>query len=145
VTGLDKSAVHCCAWPGCTRAVPVRLWGCKEHWYMLPRELRERILAAHRPGQTAATWSAEYRAAVSDAARFAEALVAVTGERAEHVRRRCPSCGDYAIDGKVTCGRAECGFTARYVQGPPSLFFTCRGCGAELPYGNELCAKCGAQ
>lgn len=24
-------------------------------------------------------------------------------------RPLCPSCGDYAIDGKVTCGRAECG------------------------------------
>jgi hypothetical protein len=28
----------------------------------------------------------------------------------DHKRRLlCPSCGDYAIDGKVTCGRAECG------------------------------------
>lgn len=26
---------------------------------------------------------------------------------------RCPSCGDFALDGHVTCGRLECGEAAQ--------------------------------
>jgi len=42
---------HTCHWPGCTRAVPPKLWGCKPHWYALPKPLRDRIWATYRPGQ----------------------------------------------------------------------------------------------
>jgi hypothetical protein len=42
---------HHCHWPGCERAVPPRLWGCREHWYRLPSHLRKRIWATYRPGQ----------------------------------------------------------------------------------------------
>ena len=27
------------------------MWGCKKHWFMLPRGLRQRIWATYRPGQ----------------------------------------------------------------------------------------------
>lgn len=42
---------HECHWPGCPRQVPPARWGCKEHWFMLPKNLRDKIWAAYRPGQ----------------------------------------------------------------------------------------------
>lgn len=42
---------HLCHWPGCKRAVPPRVWGCKSHWFMLPVHLRNDILRAYVPGQ----------------------------------------------------------------------------------------------
>lgn len=42
---------HHCHWPGCTRKVAPAVWGCKQHWYMLPQFLRQRIWAEFRPGQ----------------------------------------------------------------------------------------------
>ncbi len=54
-------STHTCHWLGCGRAVPPRMWGCREHWFRLPRELRARIRAAYRPGQeTDKKPSAEY-------------------------------------------------------------------------------------
>lgn len=43
--------VHTCHWPGCNRRVPPRLWGCKAHWYKLPKYLRDAIWREYRPGQ----------------------------------------------------------------------------------------------
>lgn len=42
---------HTCHWPGCTRQVPPAMWGCREHWFRLPKRLRDKIWAAYRPGQ----------------------------------------------------------------------------------------------
>ena len=42
---------HDCHWPGCGKQVPPAMWGCKEHWFKLPKALRDRIWAAYRPGQ----------------------------------------------------------------------------------------------
>ena len=42
---------HTCHWPGCGKSVPPRLWGCREHWFRLPKALRDRIWATYRPGQ----------------------------------------------------------------------------------------------
>lgn len=42
---------HTCHWPGCTQNVPPRMWGCRQHWFTLPGELRSRIWAAYVPGQ----------------------------------------------------------------------------------------------
>lgn len=42
---------HTCHWPGCEREVPPKLWGCKQHWFRLPKRLRDRIWATYRPGQ----------------------------------------------------------------------------------------------
>lgn len=42
---------HMCHWPTCTRPVPPALWGCKVHWMMLPKVLRDQIWATYRPGQ----------------------------------------------------------------------------------------------
>lgn len=45
---MDK---HTCHWPGCKSQVPPRLWGCKKHWFMLPKHLRDKVWSAYVPGQ----------------------------------------------------------------------------------------------
>lgn len=58
---------HTCHWPGCGRAVPPKLWGCKEHWFRLPSRLRARIWATYVPGQEITkTPSHEYIEAATD-------------------------------------------------------------------------------
>lgn len=42
---------HHCHWPGCTRKVPPALWGCRDHWYKLPLDLRTEVWRTFRPGQ----------------------------------------------------------------------------------------------
>lgn len=42
---------HGCHWPGCTKQVPPAMWGCRAHWFALPKALRDRVWAAYRPGQ----------------------------------------------------------------------------------------------
>jgi len=42
---------HHCHWPGCGLRVAPSMWGCRRHWYCLPRVLRNKIWAAYRPGQ----------------------------------------------------------------------------------------------
>lgn len=42
---------HTCHWPGCGKVVPPAMWGCKGHWFTLPKRLRDRIWATYRRGQ----------------------------------------------------------------------------------------------
>jgi hypothetical protein len=42
---------HVCHWPGCDKHVPPAMWGCKAHWFTLPKTLRDRIWATYRRGQ----------------------------------------------------------------------------------------------
>ena len=42
---------HHCHWPGCPKAVPPAMWGCRQHWFALPKRLRDRIWATYRAGQ----------------------------------------------------------------------------------------------
>lgn len=42
---------HACRWPTCPRQVPLKMWGCKTHWFRLPKAIRDRIWATYRPGQ----------------------------------------------------------------------------------------------
>jgi hypothetical protein len=42
---------HTCHWPGCETVVPPAMWGCRQHWFTLPKALRDRIWATYRPGQ----------------------------------------------------------------------------------------------
>jgi len=43
--------VHKCHWPTCTRRVAPKLWGCRGHWFLLPKRIREAIWIAYVPGQ----------------------------------------------------------------------------------------------
>lgn len=42
---------HTCHWTDCQREVPPAMWGCRQHWFTLPKSLRDRIWATYRPGQ----------------------------------------------------------------------------------------------
>lgn len=42
---------HTCHWPSCTRAVPSAMWGCKSHWFTLPKNLRDLVWRFYTPGQ----------------------------------------------------------------------------------------------
>jgi hypothetical protein len=42
---------HTCHWPDCKIQVPPAMWGCKEHWYKLPKSLRDEIWHVYVPGQ----------------------------------------------------------------------------------------------
>lgn len=44
-------STHTCHWPGCGKAVPPSMWGCKPHWFKLPQRLRNLIWVTYRPGQ----------------------------------------------------------------------------------------------
>jgi hypothetical protein len=46
-----QSRPHSCHWPGCQEQVPPAMWGCRRHWFMLPKSLRDQIWATYRPGQ----------------------------------------------------------------------------------------------
>ena len=54
---------HTCHWPGCGKNVPPAMWGCREHWFKLPKPLRDAVWKAYVPGQEITkTPSAEYLA-----------------------------------------------------------------------------------
>lgn len=58
---------HTCHWPGCKKVVPPAMWGCRAHWYALPKDLRDRIWRAYRPGQEISkTPSPDYIAVARD-------------------------------------------------------------------------------
>ena len=42
---------HECHWPSCGKQVPPAMWGCREHWFKLPKAIRDQIWRAYRPGQ----------------------------------------------------------------------------------------------
>lgn len=42
---------HTCHWPGCKVEVPPKMWGCRPHWFTLPKRLRDAIWATYVPGQ----------------------------------------------------------------------------------------------
>jgi hypothetical protein len=42
---------HMCHWPGCDKEVPPAMWGCKPHWFALPKHLRDKIWKEYRRGQ----------------------------------------------------------------------------------------------
>lgn len=62
---------HHCHWPGCTEQVPPAMWGCKAHWFKLPKVLRDRIWRTYAPGQEVdMTPSEEYLQVADDVQRW---------------------------------------------------------------------------
>jgi hypothetical protein len=75
---------HHCHWPGCAQQVPPAMWGCRSHWFSLPRSLRDKIWRAYEPGQeVSGTPSAEY---VAVAAEVQEWIKRRLAQRAEEGR-----------------------------------------------------------
>lgn len=42
---------HVCHAKKCTTPVPPKMLMCKQHWYMVPKALRDRVWATYRKGQ----------------------------------------------------------------------------------------------
>jgi len=42
---------HRCHAPGCKRQVPPRMFACRDHWFSLPKKIRDAIWREYRPGQ----------------------------------------------------------------------------------------------
>lgn len=51
VLAAGQSRRHLCHWPGCAQQVPPAMWGCRAHWFTLPKPIRDRIWRTYRPGQ----------------------------------------------------------------------------------------------
>ena len=51
VRSQPQTREHHCHWPGCEKQVPPAMWGCKAHWFRLPKHLRDRIWETYVPGQ----------------------------------------------------------------------------------------------
>lgn len=51
VLGARQSRRHHCHWPGCEQQVPPARWGCRAHWFRIPKHLRDAIWRAYSPGQ----------------------------------------------------------------------------------------------
>ena len=58
-------------WPGCRKHTRPAYLMCRSHWFQLPADLRSRIWDTYRAGQTAATASPEYLAALRDVLDYA--------------------------------------------------------------------------
>ena len=62
---------HTCHWPGCPKKVPPAMWGCRDHWFKLPKRLQALIWRHYRPGQEITKDpSAEYIAAANEVQRW---------------------------------------------------------------------------
>jgi hypothetical protein len=73
VKNTPRSRKHRCFWPGCQTEVPVSMLGCKNHWYRLPKPLRDRIWATYQPGQeTDGSQSPQYMEALQEVMRYAQ-------------------------------------------------------------------------
>jgi transcriptional regulator with XRE-family HTH domain len=71
VKSQGQTRKHACHWPGCDGQVPPAMWGCKMHWFMLPKALRDKIWRAYRPGQERdMTPSAAYLAVADEVQRW---------------------------------------------------------------------------
>lgn len=51
VKSQGQTRNHHCHWPGCNKQVPPAQWGCSQHWFKLPNNLRNKIWATYKPGQ----------------------------------------------------------------------------------------------
>jgi hypothetical protein len=51
VKSARQTRGHLCHWPGCDVEVPPAMWGCKTHWYRLPKDIRGEIWSTYEIGQ----------------------------------------------------------------------------------------------
>lgn len=42
---------HTCHAHGCNRPVPPSMWGCRTHWFSLPKAVRDAVWREYRSGQ----------------------------------------------------------------------------------------------
>ncbi len=72
---------HTCHWDGCEKQVPPKMWGCSQHWFRLPKVIRDRIWLTYKPGQEVSkTPSPRYLIAARGAQKWIE-LAKLHGEK----------------------------------------------------------------
>lgn len=80
---------HKCHWPGCDLAVPPAMWGCKAHWFSIPKRLRDEIWRTYRRGQEVTkTPSDEYIEAAWAVQRWIESYQASQRGQARSTAQR---------------------------------------------------------
>lgn len=57
---------HHCHWPGCEAQVPPAMWGCRAHWFKLPKALRDLVWRTYQPGQEVDMTPSDAYLAVAD-------------------------------------------------------------------------------
>ena len=69
-----QTRYHTCHWPGCGKQVPPAAWGCRPHWFALPKHIRHAIWKAYEIGQedNARLVSRDYARAARDAQAWIE-------------------------------------------------------------------------
>lgn len=73
---------HTCHWPDCDKKVPPAMWGCRTHWYMLPKNLRDKIWATYVSGQEITkTPSIAYIEAANEVQEWIQQYLAKIGGR----------------------------------------------------------------
>lgn len=65
---MTDSPQHECPAPGCTAMVAQSQFACRPHWYALPKDIRDRIWAGYRNGDTEA-----HRRAMADGIDYLQA------------------------------------------------------------------------
>ncbi|MBM3571195.1 MAG: hypothetical protein FJX52_02380 [Alphaproteobacteria bacterium] len=71
VRSQKQDRPHACHWPGCQQQVPPAMWGCRRHWFLLPKPIRDGIWRTYRQRQERDLRpSPEYLAAVTEAQRW---------------------------------------------------------------------------
>lgn len=53
VLSSGQTRKHECHWLECYTQVAPAMWGCRRHWFMLPKRLRDKIWNCYRIGQEA--------------------------------------------------------------------------------------------
>lgn len=76
VKAAGQTRAHGCHWPGCNVQVPPAMWGCRSHWFRLPKPIRDDIWRTYRPGQEN---SLNPSGAYIDAARRAQEWIKENG------------------------------------------------------------------
>jgi hypothetical protein len=67
---------HICHWPTCKVPVSPKMWGCRSHWFTLPKAIRDRIWDTYVPGQEIRKDpSKEYLAAALEADKWVRAQI----------------------------------------------------------------------
>lgn len=59
---------HKCPAPGCEKAIPRHMLACRQHWFQIPKPLRDDVWAAYDNGR--GMGSAEHSVAVAGACAF---------------------------------------------------------------------------
>lgn len=94
VRRASQTREHTCHWPGCDEQVKPAVWGCLQHWRMVPKRLRDKIWREYRVGQeTSMTPSRAY----VEVAREVEAWILINHPPRTDAQEARASAG-WAID-----------------------------------------------